>query len=58
MRMYLKKLREQSKFTQQEVADKLGMARAYYTRIENGERQQKMDIEIIQKACRSVWGIG
>lgn len=34
----LKELRKKKRFTQQEVADKLNIARASYTNIENGRR--------------------
>ena len=37
MRNWLKQIRESSKQTQQEVADKAKISRPYYTRIEKGE---------------------
>ncbi len=49
MREYLKDLRVRADMTQVELAERLGIGRAYYTRIENGERQQKMSISLAQK---------
>ena len=49
MREYLKKLREEHGYTQQTVADKLGISKQYYQRIEVGERQQNMDITLAVK---------
>lgn len=46
MREYLKKLREDKGLTSQEVADKIGITRQYYSMIESGERQRKMDITL------------
>lgn len=47
MRKYLKALRENAKMTQDEVAQKIGISRAYYVRIENGERQKDLDLSIV-----------
>lgn len=47
MRKYLKMLRENAKMTQDEVAQKIGISRAYYVRIENGERQKDLDLSIV-----------
>ena len=49
MREYLKKLREEHGYTQQTVADKLGISKQYYQRIEVGDRQQNMDITLAVK---------
>lgn len=49
MRDYLKKLRENKSYSQQNVADVIGTTRQYYNMIENGERQQKMDLPLMQK---------
>lgn len=49
MREYLKKLREKHGYTQQTVADKLGISKSHYCRIEAGDRQQSMDIALAVK---------
>ena len=49
MREYLKKLREERGYTMQFVADKLGISKQYYQRIEVGDRQQNMDITLAVK---------
>lgn len=49
MREYLKKLREEHGYTMQVVADKLGISKQYYQRIEVGDRQQNMDITLAVK---------
>lgn len=47
MREWLIKLRGSS--TQGDIAKKLGISQQYYSYIENGERQRKMDIQICEK---------
>lgn len=49
MREWLKELRESRQFTQQNVADLLGITKQYYQQIETYERQKKMDIMMITK---------
>lgn len=49
MRQWLKNLREQNKWTQLDVAKKLEISEAYYSFIENGTRQKKMDISLVSK---------
>lgn len=49
MRKYLKRLREDVKMTQEDVAKEIGISRAYYVRIENGERQKDLDLSIAVK---------
>ena len=49
VREYLKKLRLKKKMTKQAVADFLGISQNYYTYIENGERQRRMDISLLIK---------
>lgn len=49
MRTYLKNIRTHSKLSQNDIAKKLGVTRQYYSLIESGDRQKKMDIELIQK---------
>ena len=46
MRNYLKELRKTQGFTQHEIADLIGISATYYCMIENGERQQKMDLPL------------
>ena len=56
MREWLKNLRVEHSFTQQDVADKLGITRQYYSYIECGERQKKMDITFVSKIS-DIFGI-
>lgn len=49
LRKWLKKLREESGLSQQQVADRLNITRQYYQQIEAGDRQQKMDITLSSK---------
>ncbi|MBQ4145441.1 MAG: helix-turn-helix transcriptional regulator [Clostridia bacterium] len=49
MRSYLKKLRKEKHLTQQDVADRLGLAQNSYSMIESGERQKRMSIDMAQK---------
>lgn len=47
MRQYLVSLREKQNESQQTVAEALGISRQYYSMIESGERQKRMDISLI-----------
>lgn len=47
MREWLIKLRGNA--TQSEIASRLGITQQYYSYIENGDRQKKMDIQICEK---------
>ncbi len=47
MRDWLIKLRGNA--TQSEIAARLGITQQYYSYIENGDRQKKMDIQICEK---------
>lgn len=49
MRKWLKQIREDNGFSQQQVAEKLKITRQYYQQIEAGDRQQKMDITLSVK---------
>lgn len=49
MREYLKKLRESNGYTMQYVADRIGISKQYYQRIEVGDRQKNMDITLAVK---------
>ena len=44
MREWLKKARCDKGLTMKEIASKLGISESYYSLIENGERQKKMDV--------------
>ena len=48
-REYLAVLREKRNESQQSVANALGMSRQYYSMIEKGDRQQNMDMLILDK---------
>lgn len=52
MRNYLATLRKEKNFTQKQVADKLDISESYYNQIENGERQKRMDITIIDRLAK------
>ncbi len=49
MRVYLKKLRENRGLTIADVAKKLDISESYYSLIENGKRQEKMDLALAAK---------
>ena len=49
MRTWLLDLRKSKGLTQLEVADMLGITGAYYSYIEKGDRQKKMDLDIAAK---------
>lgn len=46
MRKYLVTLREKSKYSQQNVAEKLNITTQYYQMIEKGKRQRKMEVTL------------
>lgn len=49
MRDWLKEQREKKGLTMKEMAEKLGISEGYYSYIEAGERQKKMDITLVTK---------
>lgn len=49
MREYLVTLRKEKGLTQKQLSQKLGISESYYNQIENGERQKRMDITIIDR---------
>lgn len=49
MREYLIEMRKKRGEPQQNVADALGISRQYYQQIEQGMRQQRMDIILVSK---------
>ena len=50
MREWLKNLRGDK--SSAEIAEKLGMTQQYYNYIENGKRQQKMDLQLCVKLSK------
>lgn len=49
MRDWLKQKRAEKGLTMAEMATKLDLTESYYSRIENGDRQKKMDIALLCK---------
>lgn len=49
MRTWLRDIRTKKGILQEDMSKKIGVSRAYYSRIENGYRQQKMSIDMAQK---------
>ena len=49
MRKWLLEARKSKGWTQLEVAEKLNISEAYFSYIENGTRQKKMDISLAAK---------
>lgn len=54
MRNYLRELRKGKNITQQEIADCIGIASNYYSMIENGERQQKISLDLLFKLSKAL----
>lgn len=54
MREWLINLR--GNIPQSEIAEKIGITQQYYSYIENGERQKKMDIQLCEKIA-AIFGI-
>lgn len=48
-RAYLKKLRTEAGLTSQEVADAFGITKQYYSLIETGASQKRMDISLVRR---------
>ena len=53
-RDWLKKQREVKRLKQDDIASKLGVSRAYYSRIENGERQKDMSVAMAEKLAEAL----
>lgn len=49
MRLWLRSKREELGYTQQQIADKLGITQQYYSLIENGSRRADMGIPLLNK---------
>lgn len=54
MREYLVTLRKGKNLTQKQMADKLDISESYYNQIENGERQKRMDITVIDRLSKAL----
>ena len=52
MRSWLKTARESAGLTMKQVAEKLHISESYYCAIENGMRQQSMDISLAQNLSK------
>ena len=47
MRDWLKEARQVQRLTQKQMADALGISEPYYSLIESGDRQKKMDVSML-----------
>ncbi len=54
MRNYLVTLRKEKGLTQKQLAQKLDISESYYNQIENGERQKRMDITILDRLATAL----
>lgn len=54
MRKYLREIRVRSGKTQRYVAECIGTTRQYYQMIENGERQQNISLDLLQKLSKAL----
>ena len=52
MREYLRICRNEHGLTQEMTADKAGVSRAYYTRVEAGSRQKNMSLSMLEKLAK------
>lgn len=48
MRLWMKTAREKAGLTMKQLAEELHISESYYCAIENGTRQQNMDISLVQ----------
>ena len=49
MREWMEKTRKEKKMTMKDIAKKLDISESYYSMIEKGERQAKLDIALASK---------
>lgn len=56
MRDWLRNLRIEKHLTMKDMGEKLGISESYYSMIESGERQKKMDL-IVVSGIASVFSI-
>lgn len=54
MRDYLVALRKEKNLTQKQLAEKLDISESYYNQIENGERQKRMNVTIIDRLSKAL----
>ncbi len=54
MRHWLEALRNEQNLSMQQMADKLNISLAYYSMIESGKRQKKMDIAILSRLASAL----
>ena len=52
MRDWLKEKRTAKGMTMAEMATRLDLSESYYSKIESGDRQRKMDIRLVSKLCK------
>lgn len=52
MRDWLKEKRTEKGMTMAEMAKRLDLSESYYSKIESGDRQRKMDIRLVSKLCK------
>jgi transcriptional regulator with XRE-family HTH domain len=52
MRDWLKGKRTEKGMTMAEMAKRLDLSESYYSKIESGDRQRKMDIRLVSKLCK------
>lgn len=52
MRDWLKEKRTEQGMTMAEMAKRLDLSESYYSKIESGDRQRKMDIRLVSKLCK------
>ena len=52
MRTYLKMLRAKAGLSGTQVADAIGISHQYYSMIEAGERQRRMDVTLVAKLAQ------
>ena len=53
MREWLKELRQEKRFSQQDVAERLKITQQYYALIENGKRQSNLDLVMISRLAEA-----
>lgn len=53
MRSWMQEARRQAKMTMSETASRIGISESYYSMIEAGERQKKLDITLAVKIAET-----
>lgn len=54
MRYYLRALRGNTGYSQADIAKKLKISQQMYSFVENGERQQNISLELLQKLSKAL----